>query len=185
MINRLQSIIIFGLLILVAVNANSEDKFNIIKKNINSAAVVYLELLITVESIVFDDIDSLPGQNYQARLTRLGAHADPLTRKVPVEFEVIGNFNSLKIGAFVRLELPLNKKQSLLIPDSALLKKGEQDYVFVIQSGTAYEVALEVGRRHADQLEVLSGVYAGNQVVVSGLEGLASGDLIEILNSPT
>jgi len=129
-------------------------------------------------------IDSLPGQTYQARLTRLGAHADPLTRKVPVEFEVIGNADALRIGAYARLELILGEsKNLLLIPDSALLRSGRQEAVFVIQNGAAYEVAVNLGRRHSDELEVISGVYEGNQLVISGLEGLTSGDPVEILNT--
>lgn len=47
---------------MIGINVNSEDKFSLIKDKLSSAAVVRLEVLITVESKIFDVTDSTFGK---------------------------------------------------------------------------------------------------------------------------
>jgi len=60
--NKTLNILIIGLVCLIAVRAHTDDKFRLIKNNINSAAIVQLDVLITVKSKVFNDTDSATGE---------------------------------------------------------------------------------------------------------------------------
>lgn len=60
--NVLKCFPLFALFYFFTTGAFSADKFSIIKNKIDSAAVVHLSVLITIESKVFNDIDSAFGE---------------------------------------------------------------------------------------------------------------------------
>ncbi len=60
--NKLKSLLILGLFCLIGLTAYSADKFTLIKNKIDSAKVASFGVLITIESRIFDEIDSLAGQ---------------------------------------------------------------------------------------------------------------------------
>ncbi len=60
--NKLKSLLILGLFWQIGLTAYSTDKFSLIKNRINSATIVRFDVLITIESRIFNDIDSLTGQ---------------------------------------------------------------------------------------------------------------------------
>ena len=66
----------------------------------------------------------------------------------------------------------------VLVPVAAVRREGEQDIVFVEREGKAQRRAVKLGRTNGDSREVLSGVAAGDRVVVSGPETLADGDAV-------
>lgn len=63
----------------------------------------------------------------------------------------------------------------LLAPLDALVQQGNRYSVWVVQRGRAYRRPVTVGHRSYEQAEVLTGLAAGDRVVVSGSEGLRPG----------
>jgi len=91
------------------------------------------------------------------------------TARVRLEFENPGYF--LKPGMFVSAQIVSELKPSvLLVPDSAVLRSGEKNTVFVALPGGKFDprtVVLGLEAEH-DQYEVISGLQAGARVVTSG-----------------
>ncbi|HEY0823484.1 MAG TPA: efflux transporter periplasmic adaptor subunit, partial [Ramlibacter sp.] len=73
-------------------------------------------------------------------------------------------------GQFVRVQLAGSASDSLLVPEKAIATDQGQRFVLVVGSGgeVAYR-PVQLGALHGDQRVVLSGVSAGEQVIVSGL----------------
>jgi rubrerythrin len=88
---------------------------------------------------------------------------------VRLEFENPGYF--LKPGMFVSAQIVSELKPSvLLVPDSAVLRSGEKNTVFIALPGGKFDprtVVLGLEAEH-DQYEVISGLQAGDRVVTSG-----------------
>ena len=108
--NKLKSLLILALLCLTTITAFSADRFSQVKNRIDSAAVVRFEVLITIESKIFNDIDSLPGLiilaedgRYRAELNNdiyfndgitnweYSAENNQVTKRELLEGEEIGN----------------------------------------------------------------------------------------------
>ncbi|MBL4845871.1 MAG: efflux RND transporter periplasmic adaptor subunit [Planctomycetes bacterium] len=70
----------------------------------------------------------------------------------------------------VTLETP--KETVIAVPLRAILTLGRARYVFVQRKDGFDRVELELGRRDARHVEALSGLYPGDQVVVSGVNEL-------------
>jgi RND family efflux transporter MFP subunit len=67
-----------------------------------------------------------------------------------------------------------------LVPKGAIRSEGDQTYVFVVQDGVVDRRAVKTGGVDGDRLEVLAGLRAGEQVVVSPPEGLAAGAAVRV-----
>jgi len=64
MIINIRNILLTGLVYLIGTNALALDKFDMIKSKLDSAKIVQLDLIITVNSKVFNEIDTSYGKIY-------------------------------------------------------------------------------------------------------------------------
>ncbi len=116
-------------------------------------------------------LSSLPDREFRGRVTYIYPNVDEKTRtaRVRLEFENPGYF--LKPGMFVSAQIVSELKPSaVLVPDSAVLRSGEKNTVFVALPGGKFDprtVVLGLEAEH-DQYEVISGLQAGDRVVTSG-----------------
>jgi len=116
-------------------------------------------------------LSSLPDREFRGRVTYVYPNVDEKTRtaKVRLEFENPGYF--LKPGMFVSAQITAELEPSaLLVPDSAILRSGEKNTVFVALPGGKFDprtIALGPEAEH-DMVEVVSGLQEGERVVASG-----------------
>ena len=116
-------------------------------------------------------LSALPDREFRGRVTYVYPDVDVKTRtaRVRLEFENPGYF--LKPGMFVSVQIVSELAPSaLLVPDSAVLRSGAHNTVFVALPGGKF-AAREVGLGLAagnDQDEVVSGLAAGDRVVTAG-----------------
>ncbi|RMF82382.1 MAG: efflux RND transporter periplasmic adaptor subunit [Planctomycetota bacterium] len=68
-------------------------------------------------------------------------------------------------GMFGRLLIPLDAEEVLLIPASAVRRIGQLDIVDVVEGDVLRRRVVQLGRRFGDDVEVLSGLRAGERVV--------------------
>jgi len=113
----------------------------------------------------------LPDRKFRGRVTYIYPTVDDKTRtaKVRMEFHNPGYF--LKPGMFTTVELAAEVSPSvLLVPDSAVLRSGENNTVFVALEGGKFEPrTVALGQRAEGNLyQVLSGLSEGERVVTSG-----------------
>jgi multidrug efflux pump subunit AcrA (membrane-fusion protein) len=113
----------------------------------------------------------LPDRKFGGRVTYIYPTVDEKTRtaKVRMEFHNPGFF--LKPGMFATVELRAElKPDALLVPDSAVLRSGEKNTVFVALEGGRFEPReVKLGpRADNDSYEVISGLTEGERVVTSG-----------------
>jgi RND family efflux transporter MFP subunit len=66
-----------------------------------------------------------------------------------------------------------------LIPKSAVHGEGSASYVFAVHDGKLERRAVSLGRGIAGDVEVIAGVNAGDELVVSGPEGLRDGESVQ------
>jgi multidrug efflux pump subunit AcrA (membrane-fusion protein) len=113
----------------------------------------------------------LPDREFSGRVTYIYPTVDEKTRtaRVRMEFHNPGFF--LKPGMFATVALRAElKPAALLVPDSAVLRSGEKNTVFVALDGGHFEPReVKLGpRADNNSYEVLSGLTEGERVVTSG-----------------
>ncbi|TKB91909.1 MAG: efflux RND transporter periplasmic adaptor subunit [Nitrospira sp.] len=89
----------------------------------------------------------------------------------------------LKSGMFGRLQLDKGVTQTMLVPASVIIERGELTSVFVVGSDTIGRLRwVKVGRRIDNQVEILSGVNVGERLLLEGVRGV-DGVVVQIVNS--
>jgi len=72
---------------------------------------------------------------------------------------------------FGRLSIPLGEETVLMIPTHAVRAVGQIEFVDVASEGVRVRRAVRLGRMIDGQIEVLSGLVAGEKIVVDGARG--------------
>lgn len=87
---------------------------------------------------------------------------------------------ALKSGMFARVRIPLGKRTALLVPDTAVVEKGQLAGVYAVDSsGVMTYRLIRTGRKSAAGVEVLSGLAPNEEIVVSGVEKALDGGIAE------
>lgn len=115
----------------------------------------------------------------ECRVSEIAPAADIETHTYTVKFDLPPD-TSLRSGQFARVSIPLAESRILRIPGSALVQRGQMEIVFVATQGMARLRLIKVGRRFGTDVEVLSGLENGEQVVINPTAQLTDGQPVEI-----
>jgi RND family efflux transporter MFP subunit len=103
---------------------------------------------------------------HTGRIARLSPSITAQNRVLIIEAEVI-NDGRLRPGSFARADIVSdNSSLALAVPNNAIVTFAGIDKVISVQDGKAVEKPVTLGRRTADWTEILSGVKAGDVIVI-------------------
>ena len=120
--------------------------------------------------------DAYPGENFSGAVVNISPIIDRSTMTCDIEIEVSNPHHKLKPGMFTRVELTvLEHKGVPVIPVDALLKEGEETFVYVVNNGEALKKKVVVGISDGVKTEILSGLKAGEKLIVAGHHSLRDG----------
>ena len=87
-----------------------------------------------------------------------------------------------KAGMFARGEFDIADKTALTLPQSAVVLRDGFSFVFTVDAqNKARQQKVEVGRRQAERVEIVSGLPAAARVVAAGGGFLGDGDLVRVV----
>ncbi len=78
----------------------------------------------------------------------------------------------LRSGQFGRVAVPMGETMLPRVPASAVVRRGQMEIVFVVTANKAELHLVKTGKQIGDEVELLSGVEPGEQVVVEGAASL-------------
>ncbi|WP_219118357.1 efflux RND transporter periplasmic adaptor subunit [Janthinobacterium sp. UMAB-56] len=120
-------------------------------------------------------VDAWPGKSFEGKVAYVGAVLDPETRTVQVRVAIENRAGSFKPGMFAHAVFSGASRRALLVPASALLQSGPSTRVMVERSPLVFTPrTVEVGASHGGQVEIISGLRAGERIVVK--EGVLLND---------
>lgn len=127
--------------------------------------------------------DAFEGREFTGRITRIYPTVDPATRTFTAEIAINNGDGAIKPGMFARVSMNLGERNSVVVPDRAVVKQSGSGnkYVYVYSKGKVSYNHVELGRRLDNNYELLSGVADGDTVVISGQTRLADGVAVEII----
>jgi len=124
---------------------------------------------------------SLPGREFSGVVTAVSPAADPRTGLFLVEATLENEEGHLKPGLFAEVELvEAASEGNLVIPRGAVLREGDQHYVYIVEEGLARKKGVTLGLTNGEVAEVLSGLAEGDLVVVKGQHYLEEGSKVSI-----
>lgn len=125
-------------------------------------------------------LTSEANESLRAVVTEIVPVLDAATRNLIVKADLPASAG-LRSGAFVRGEWPVGEREALTVPAAAVREAGQLQMVFVVENGLARSRMVSLGQAMAGRREVLSGLTAGEQVVVGDLARVSDGMKVEVL----
>ena len=122
-------------------------------------------------------VDALGEETFSGIVTNIFPTLDPVTHTVSTEIEVSNKDLKLRPGMYARVHLDFGTKEALTVPDKAIVRQAGSGarYVYVFSGGKAVYRAVELGQQQGDLYEVVSGLNAGDQVIISAPSNLKNG----------
>ena len=114
-----------------------------------------------------------------ARVSEIVPSVDAASRSYIVKLDLPAA-SRLRTGMFGRAIFPLGMQKVVAVPLAALTERGQLQSVFVAEDGVAHTRLVTTGRRTKDAAEVLSGLNAGEKVVLPVPVGLQDGARVEV-----
>jgi RND family efflux transporter MFP subunit len=119
----------------------------------------------TGQNVVFA-INGYPGQSFTGKIKRVDPAANSVTRQVEVLVEFTDKARPGVAGLFAEGRIEAATTAALMIPESALVKQGDDTFAWKIKDKALVKARLAIGARDA---------RSGNWQVENGL---ASGDMV-------
>ena len=138
-----------------------------------------LKIGINIEA----ESSAYPDQLFTGTITSINSRIDPLTRSIQARALLDNQDGQLKAGMLMRILLKKRPRLALVIPEEALLIRGEEKAVMVIEPGVPTLVrrqVVQIGTRVKGEVEILSGLEEGQQVVTHGALRLRPGAPVEV-----
>jgi membrane fusion protein (multidrug efflux system) len=135
----------------------------------------------------------LPGVRFNGHITALDSVINEQTRNIQVQATLQNPGGKIRPGMFLQVELPLGKPRDVIpLPASAINYAPYGDSVYVVTDmkdpkGNTYrgvkQQVVKVEGSHGDQVAVISGINAGDEVVSSGVFRLRNAAPVQVNNS--
>jgi membrane fusion protein (multidrug efflux system) len=139
------------------------------------------------------NVDAFGDKTFTGTISAINSALDTATRTVQVRATISNDDLLLRPGMFVTVNVGIGQPRPLItLPQTAIAYNSYGDTVYLVQHGkdahgkdqlTANQVFVTLGDTRGDQVAVLSGVAAGDQVVTAGQLKLRNGSIVLINNS--
>lgn len=144
---------------------------------------VYQEQIATIKVDQSVSMVTPDGFKVSGNISSIGAVIDSEKRTLPVRVVSDNLSEHLKPGMFVKADIVIGQSDSnsIVIPASALLEEGSQPVVYVKEDNAFIATPVKIGQKTAEQVEVLSGLQYGSEIVIQGAkqiqaQGILAGD---------
>jgi len=131
-------------------------------------------------------VSGYPGREFVGRITRINPTADPTTRQVRIYVSIPNEGRALVGGLFANGRMSTATKMGLVVPQSAVDVRGSIPSVVRIKQGKAEKVPVKIGLtdKTSETIEVLSGLQAGDTLLMGAAMGITPGTPVRI-SAPT
>jgi multidrug efflux pump subunit AcrA (membrane-fusion protein) len=115
----------------------------------------------------------------EGSVSELAPAADPQSRTALIKLDLPAD-PALRPGMFGRLSVGTGEAKALTVPDTAIVRRGQLETLYVVEDGKAVLRIVRTSERTLDgKLEVYAGLHVGEHVVVGRPVHLTDGQPVE------
>jgi RND family efflux transporter MFP subunit len=125
-----------------------------------------------------------PGRQFQGKLVRTAEAIDMTTRTLLIEIDVANPSGTLFTGSYAEIHLKIPTQASTyLLPVNTLIFRSAGLQVGTVKDGKVALTAVTPGHDLGDQIEIVAGLKAGDQVIVNPPDSIISGQEVQIVQA--
>ena len=125
-----------------------------------------------------------PDRKFQGKLVRTADDINLATRTLLVEIDVNNPTGTLLTGSYAEVHLAVpTQASSFLIPVNTLLFRSEGLRVGIVKDGKVVLTAVTPGHDFGNQMEIVAGLKANDQVIINPPDSIISGQEVQIVQA--
>ena len=119
-------------------------------------------------------------ETFKGVISYVSPEAEMMSGTFPIEVSINNDSNLLKHNQFARIALIVkSSSNTIVVPQKSILRSS---YIYVADNGIAKKREVQLGIGNEYEIEILSGIAEGEEVIVSGNIGLQAGDKVKMSN---
>ncbi|CAN5185444.1 efflux RND transporter periplasmic adaptor subunit [soil metagenome] len=118
---------------------------------------------------------AFPDQPFQGTIATIDSRVDPITRSVAVRALIPNDHGLLRPGMLMTVNLERSPRQSVAVPERAIIPIRDERAVFKVVDGKAIRTPVTTGRRLPGIVEILDGLSPSDTIITDGVLGLQDG----------
>lgn len=140
--------------------------------NLSESHIQYVKVGNSVEVLV----DSIPNRIFSGKITYISPISIPTGQFFPIKVVVNNPEEVIKAGMTATAKITVKIPSVIVIPNSALLRQDDKDYVMVVKEGKTVKTAVRTGLKNEESTVIVQGLHAGERIIIiNGVERLADG----------
>lgn len=136
---------------------------------------------IAVDQEVEVKADAVPGTTFVATISAIAPSIDVNGRALQIRADLDNTALTLRPGLLVRILVKGPPRTAVLVPESAIVQRGDSAFVYLAEDKIAKEAKVRLGKRLPGSIEIVEGVSAGAEVIIAGNTRLSNGAAIEVV----
>lgn len=129
--------------------------------------------------------ETYPDREFTGTVASVDSRVDPVTRSVTVRAEVPNLERLLRPGMLLSVSLYQSPRQTIVVPEIAVIQIGTEAFVYRVSTEqTAERVKVVLGSRRRGEVEIASGLAAGETIVTEGAVKLREGSRVAPAPAP-
>jgi membrane fusion protein (multidrug efflux system) len=125
------------------------------------------------------------GQVFEGEISGVDTQIDPATRSVVVRAIILNESRILRPGLLMNVVLEKNPRESIVIPEEAIIPEGRKNFVLLaVDDGdgtVARRVEVTTGGRVPGKVEIIEGLKAGDRVITHGTMTTRPGQKVRVM----
>lgn len=125
-----------------------------------------------------------PDDVFEGSVDHVDSRVDPITRSAVVRAVAPNDDGRLRPGMLLVVQVTRNVRRSLSAPELALLREGDQSFVYVVTADETGARAMRrdvvTGARRDGRVEIVSGLDGSETIVAEGVHRLRDGAPVEV-----
>jgi RND family efflux transporter MFP subunit len=125
-----------------------------------------------------------PGRKFQGKLVRTADAINMTTRTLLIEIDVDNPAGTLLTGSYAEVHLAIPAQAfTFLLPVNTLIFRSEGLRVGIVKDGKVVLTAVTPGHDFGNEIEIVAGLKADDQVVINPPDSIVSGQAVEIVQA--
>lgn len=129
-------------------------------------------------------VDAWPDQTFEGSIYAINPQVDVNGRALQVRATLTNAERKLRPGLLARIVVKgKDQTKVVVVPESALVPRGDQTLVYRLENGKAVETPVTTGKRRGGAVEIIDGLAANTQIVTAGQARLRNGSEVEVVEA--
>ena len=120
---------------------------------------------------------------FKGIIETISSRVDPTTRSILVQAKIQNQNEELIPGMLLNAKVIFNDKQSLGVPEEALLIQGDDKDIYKITNNEIAQAKVAIGRRNFGKVEILSGLNENDLILAEGTNKVRPKSKVKIVKT--